>query len=137
MATALLLLFPAVFGASLGGLPRRILASRLLSWLGLVSYGIFLWHVPLLLWLVGTDYRAGTAAAPGSPLERALPGALSDHVLISALASTLVLTVGAAALSYYVVELPFLRLKERPLRALLDRRPRDADPRPVLPTPPG
>jgi peptidoglycan/LPS O-acetylase OafA/YrhL len=136
MATALLVIFPAVFGATLGGLPRRILASRLLSWLGVISYGIFLWHVPLLLWLIGSGYRAGTAATPGSPLERALPGVLSDHVLVAALGSTLVLTVGAAALSYYLVELPFLRLKERRLRAFFNRRAREAEPRPVLPTPP-
>jgi hypothetical protein len=40
--------------------------------------------------------------------------------------------------SYYLVELPFLRLKERPLRAFLDRRGRRGGERQAaLPTPPG
>jgi peptidoglycan/LPS O-acetylase OafA/YrhL len=136
MATALLVLFPAVFGATLGGLPRRILASRLLSWLGVVSYGIFLWHVTLLGWLIGPGYSVGLGPSPSSPLVRALPSVLSDHVLLAALVSTLVLSVTAAALSYYLVELPFLRLKERRLRAFFNRRVREAEPRPALPTPP-
>ena len=134
MATAMLVLFPAVFGATLGGLPRRILASRLLSWLGVVSYGIFLWHVTLLGWLIGPGYSVGRGPSPRSPLVRGLPGFVSDHVLLAALGSTLALSIGAAALSYYLVELPFLRLKERPLRGLF--RARDPEPRPVLPTPP-
>jgi len=90
--------------------------------------------VPLLLWLVSSDYRAGGAPSPGSPLARVLPGALSGHVLVATLGLTLALSVGAAALSYYLVELPFLRLKERPLRGLF--RGRHPEPRPVLPTPP-
>jgi len=138
MATAMLVLFPAVFGATLGGLPRRILASRLLSWLGVVSYGIFLWHVTLLGWLIGPGYDVGRGPSSRSPLVRGLPGFVSDHVLLAALGSTLALSVGAAALSYYLVELPFLRLKERPLRAFLDRRGRRGSERQAaLPTPPG
>ena len=47
-AIAFFLLLPAVFGDSLGGLPRVILRNRVLAWLGLISYGIFLWHQPIV-----------------------------------------------------------------------------------------
>ena len=47
-AIAFFLLLPAVFGDSLGGLPRVILRNRVLAWLGLISYGIFLWHHPIV-----------------------------------------------------------------------------------------
>jgi peptidoglycan/LPS O-acetylase OafA/YrhL len=45
---ALLVMLPAVFGEHAGGLPRRVLRSRSLSWIGKISYGVFLWHTPLL-----------------------------------------------------------------------------------------
>jgi peptidoglycan/LPS O-acetylase OafA/YrhL len=41
---AALLLAPAVFGGHAGGVPRRLLAHPVMAWLGLISYGIFLWH---------------------------------------------------------------------------------------------
>ncbi|HEY5334531.1 MAG TPA: hypothetical protein VIJ71_00760, partial [Mycobacteriales bacterium] len=41
---AFMLLMPAVFGPPGRGLVRRLLVSRLLSLLGLISYGIYLWH---------------------------------------------------------------------------------------------
>lgn len=46
---AFLLVLPAVFGERAGGLPRRVLASRALRWVGLISYSLFLWHGPLLV----------------------------------------------------------------------------------------
>lgn len=46
-ATALFVMLPGIFGERAAGLPRRVLGSRLLSWVGKVSYGIFLWHMPL------------------------------------------------------------------------------------------
>ena len=38
------LLIPAVVGADGGGVVRRILADKRLAWLGLISYGIYLWQ---------------------------------------------------------------------------------------------
>ena len=94
---AVLLLLPAIFGDGGGGWPRRILAWPALAWLGLVSYGIFLYHGPFVRWL--KDQRADEWI-PGS-------GYLSMTVIALAMA------VAAAALSYYLVERPALRFKER------------------------
>jgi len=55
-AIGLLLALPAVFGDPARGLPRKILGNRGLAWVGLVSYGIFLWHQPLIQPL--TDHGA-------------------------------------------------------------------------------
>lgn len=41
---AVLLLMPAVFGPPRHGLVRRLLANRVLSLIGLISYGVYLWH---------------------------------------------------------------------------------------------
>ncbi len=41
---ALLLLLPAVFGRERGGLVRRLLTWRPVAAIGLVSYGVYLWH---------------------------------------------------------------------------------------------
>ena len=95
---AVLLLLPAIFGTAGGGWPRRLLASRTLGWLGLVSYGIFLYHGPLVVWL---KEQKADEWIPGS-------GYLSMTVLAVAMA------VAFAALSYYLVERPALRLKDAP-----------------------
>lgn len=94
------LLLPAVIGESGGGWPRRVLANRSLAWLGLVSYGVFLWHLPVAvkLW--------GEGAGGWLPLGR----------FLSLTLFTAAIAVAAAALSYYVLERPLLRLKYRRTR---------------------
>jgi peptidoglycan/LPS O-acetylase OafA/YrhL len=87
---AALLLAPAVFATGQGGLPRRALALPAVAWLGLVSYGVFLWHYVIALEL-------GFRGAGGTFLE--------------VLLGTLAITVPIAACSYYLVERPLLRLK--------------------------
>jgi peptidoglycan/LPS O-acetylase OafA/YrhL len=97
-AMALCLVLPAVFGATAGGWPRRVMAWGWLVWLGLVSYGIYLWHVKLLsvvLEHVNIDGDRGVRA----------------FVLLAAL--TVLATATVAAASYYVLERPILRLKFR------------------------
>lgn len=94
---AVLFLAPAVFGQSAGGLVRRFLQLRPLAWLGLVSYGFFLWHVPVLLEIRATD----AFSVPGVPrvVELWLGGML--------------LSVPCAAASYYLLERPLMRYKRR------------------------
>jgi peptidoglycan/LPS O-acetylase OafA/YrhL len=95
---AFLLLLPAVFGDRQGGLPRRILANPLLAWIGLISYGIFLWHL--------------TIASKFAPREADLP-------FVWSLIAVAILSIAVAAVSYYLIERPILRLKYRRLRDLL------------------
>jgi peptidoglycan/LPS O-acetylase OafA/YrhL len=96
---AALLLLPAVFGDRAGGLPRRVLANPLVAWLGLISYGIFLWH-----FAISRELGAG-------PVHLG-PGFL--------LIGTLAISIACAAASYYVVERPLLRLKYRRARDVFD-----------------
>ena len=100
-----LLLAPAVLGAR--GAVRWVLAWRPLAWVGLISYGVFLWHFPLGVWLA---LQGGYPKLHGGGLDivhRVHPGA--TFVLFAA---TLAVSIVVAAASYYIVELPFLRLKD-------------------------
>jgi peptidoglycan/LPS O-acetylase OafA/YrhL len=106
-AMSALFVAPAVFGENAGGVPRRILASAPIAWLGLVSYGLFLWHLPIaeLLALPADPFHF---SASGFDLAAKLPFAVTPILLVL----TIVVTSVLAAVSYYVVELPFLRRKE-------------------------
>jgi peptidoglycan/LPS O-acetylase OafA/YrhL len=92
-AIAFFLLLPAVFGDSLGGLPRMILRNRVLAWLGLISYGIFLWHHPIVGELAKRDW--GNWRFAGMTL------------------ATFTIATTCAATSYYLLERPLLRFKDR------------------------
>jgi len=96
-------LAPAVFAGR--GLPHRVLAARPLAWIGLVSYGIFLWHLTLAEWL----------ALPGVPRQFRADGLdLAAHLsTVPLFVLVLAASCAVAAASYYLVELPFLRRKER------------------------
>jgi len=102
-----LLLAPAIFGADAGALPRRVLAIAPLAWLGLVSYGVYLWHLTIASWL----------ARPSMPAQFEASGLdLADRIPFAVTPILFVLTLGAAcavaALSYRWIELPALRRKE-------------------------
>jgi peptidoglycan/LPS O-acetylase OafA/YrhL len=92
-----LLVLPAVFGPPGRGVVRRILALRVLQWFGLVSYGIFLWHQPLMHPL--SNHRAAELL-PGAPF-------------LSMLLATTAVSAVCAAASYYAIERPLLRFKDR------------------------
>jgi peptidoglycan/LPS O-acetylase OafA/YrhL len=77
----------------------RPLEWRPLTWLGERSYGIYLWHLPLLVYPI-----------PGLPPPDLTPEG-SREVL--AMLSRMTLTLGIAYISYRFIEMPFLRLKNR------------------------
>lgn len=88
LGVAVLVFVPAVFAGD-ARLVRALAAGRVATWLGLVSYGLYLYHQPLLL-----------AAAPGSMSSLLARGGGAALV--------------AATVSYLALERPLLRLKERP-----------------------
>jgi peptidoglycan/LPS O-acetylase OafA/YrhL len=93
-AVALGVLLPAVFGPPGRGAIRRLLGHRTPLYLGVVSYGIYLWHNATMEKLAGRIGRDGTWA---------------DFLLFLVLG--LVIAVVVSALSWRLVERPLLRLK--------------------------
>jgi len=105
---AVLVVVPAAFPGDGAGWPRRLLAWPLLAWLGLVSYGIYLWHVPLSIEINATGIA-----------DRVPTGGYVVVSLLTAVAAT-----ACAAASWYGLERPLLRLKDRPVRTGAPPRPR-------------
>jgi peptidoglycan/LPS O-acetylase OafA/YrhL len=91
-------LLPAIVGAPSRGAVRRLLANRKLLWVGLVSYGVYLYHQPLDILLLRWHLRG---AALGLPLVT-----VAARVVI-----LLALSLTVAALSYYMLERPAMRLR--------------------------
>lgn len=92
-AIGFLVVVPAVFGSQDRGLIRRLLRSRLLVFLGLVSYGLYLWHW-FLLRVVQEDVL-------GWPL------ATGNWLVLFVV--TLPVIVVAASASWYLLERPIQR----------------------------
>jgi peptidoglycan/LPS O-acetylase OafA/YrhL len=92
---ALCVLVPAVFGQESGGFVRRLLANRVLQWLGLISYSIYLWHVAILERMVFWWHW-----------ERSLGGLGFAIVGVATV-------IAVAAAAFYLVESRALRLGRR------------------------
>jgi peptidoglycan/LPS O-acetylase OafA/YrhL len=103
---AFFLVLPAVFADDGGGLPRAVLRNRILSWLGLVSYGIFLWHATIVAKLSVVD---------GSHL-------FDSARMLGLTTATFAIALACATASYYLLERPILRYKDRPFRRRSRRR---------------
>jgi peptidoglycan/LPS O-acetylase OafA/YrhL len=80
-----------VVGVALGGgVSRALFANPVSVAVGTISYSLYLWHLPIVLWLLPVN----------------LPYATFFAVAIA-------LTLAASALSYWLVERPFLRSAPR------------------------
>jgi peptidoglycan/LPS O-acetylase OafA/YrhL len=101
------LVLPAVIGTPGRGLVRRVLGWRVLAWLGLVSYGIYLWHNTVLALLARWGFGD---VAPIHPYLAWPLAALAGASLL-------------AAASWYLIERPALTLKR-----LVPGRPREEGP---------
>jgi peptidoglycan/LPS O-acetylase OafA/YrhL len=99
----LFMVLPAVFGPQVGTLVHFVLRQRVIAWLGVVSYGIYLWHEAVL----DAVLRWKDLSPP-----HAFPKPYSFPLMTLWLFA---LTIPLAALSWYLVERPALRLKDRHL----------------------
>lgn len=114
--SAMFLCLPAVFGAQERGGVRAFLRWRPVVFLGTVSYGVYLWHEGWLdKWMSWTGRASLGDLVTGH-----------GHYRVSTYPLILVLTIAGAVvcatLSYYLVERPILRLKDRVPRPLAARR---------------
>jgi peptidoglycan/LPS O-acetylase OafA/YrhL len=112
---ALFLVAPAVFGPQEEGAIRRFLRLTPIAWLGVVSYGIYLWHVALIEQVLELTGRA----------EYAIP--FWELFLTLLALSTIVATV-----SYLGLEQPILEFANRVTRG---RAAAADDPEPVVALP--
>jgi peptidoglycan/LPS O-acetylase OafA/YrhL len=98
-AFAFFLVLPGVFGPQERGVIRGFLMSRVMVFLGLVSYGIYLWQDQwihqFLVW-TGRDHGLRAFTTPFLPM----------------LAFVAATTITSAVLSYFFFERPILRLKD-------------------------
>lgn len=90
---ALFILIPTLFGNPNRGVPARIMRTPFLLWIGLISYGLYLWQV---------------TPATDLGFARAHEGFVVDLI------GTVLFALPLAALSYYFVERPLMRLKQVP-----------------------
>lgn len=103
----LTMLVPLVIGDQSRGAIRRFVNWKPIWWIGVVSYGLYIWHLDLMERLVTMPSPDG-----GPPLWTGIRGwNLEDASVVGLLVGGFVLGLGAAALSWYLVERPLLRFK--------------------------
>ncbi len=88
-------------GAGGAGVLRRLFGNRYMVFFGLASYSYYLWHLPLLRWIVASEWFQAIESA--------------RFVWLLAISTPLVVVV--AALSYVLVEVPGMRFHRRSGRA--------------------
>ena len=118
---ALGLVLPAVFAEPRRGVPGRLLSTRIAVYLGLVSYGVYLYHDAVVRQV--TDSIDPSLSGVGLRFATNLALGIAGAVVL-------------ASLSYYLVERPALRLKTRfPLRTPAARGEAIVEPAPAVPEP--
>ena len=109
------LVVPAVIRSPHDGPIRQVLRSRVLVFLGLISYGIYLWHW-FLFRIVQSDWLDW--ALPLTDGTGRVTGKEGNWVVLLALTTPLVL--GAATASWYLIERPVQQAARRLLAARRD-----------------
>lgn len=96
---ALSLGIAAIILAGVGGgrIASLLFANRFMVFAGLVSYSVYLWHFPILVWMKSLSFVQ----------------AMTDYRLVMLLLAGLPTTLMVASLSYFIVERPFLRIRIR------------------------
>ena len=107
--TAFCLLVPAVFGAQDRGAIRRFLRLAPVVYVGTISYGVYLWHQAFIK---KVHQWGGWARKAGEPALASFRGSFSVTVVVA-----LALSIAVASLSWFLIERPLLRRKDRPLFA--------------------
>ncbi|MCB0963739.1 MAG: acyltransferase, partial [Acidimicrobiales bacterium] len=110
LVVAAALVAPTVFGREARSGYRTFLRTRPMQYLGKISYGIYLWQI-----LVIGRWVSSPFAPDGIPDPARHPGMQFNVGFWSTLAWTFVVTVLLATISWYAVERPWLRHKDRPL----------------------
>jgi peptidoglycan/LPS O-acetylase OafA/YrhL len=106
----ILFFLPAAFGNPNRGLPARILGHPALMWVGLISYGLLLWHGTVAV-MLGSLFGSGEG-------------------YWTVLIAEIVIAVPMAVLSYYFVERPLMKLKYRSPRQIFRGKARRNQPLP-------
>jgi peptidoglycan/LPS O-acetylase OafA/YrhL len=121
-AFAFFLLLPAVFGPQRRGAIRRFLCSWPVASLGVISYGVYLWHQALIAELIKYYPRLFGMKLFFNVAFWGMFGEILGAGIV------------VASISYFVIEKPALRLKRlRPLGWFKQTSP-DADPGPDQPS---
>ncbi len=94
---AVTFVIPAIFGAQSRGLVRRLLALRPLAYIGMVSYGLYLYHELVLAKLWAWGYANVSFV----------------HPYVSWFLGCLLASLIPASVSWYLLERPALRLQGR------------------------
>ncbi len=108
-AMGLLIVLPAVFGNQWEGAGRRVLRSRVVVLLGAMSYGIYLWHVPVMDEALNTHIVGSSGSGPPRV----------NFFAITAV--TLALTAVVAAASWFLLEKPLIKFARNPRRYMRRR----------------
>jgi peptidoglycan/LPS O-acetylase OafA/YrhL len=112
---AAFLCLPAIFGPQDRGLVRGFLRSRPVAYLGVVSYGVYLWHEG---WLDKFMRWTGRPNVTQLNAVTHYSGSTFPLILVLTVAASLV----TATIGYYLVERPILRWKDRVPHLSLARR---------------